>query len=199
MYLTQNDFNPDPFQQFAQWYQPVEQDSSPTATACFLATANHAAIPSVRTVLLKGFDSQGFVFFTNYQSHKSHDLLENPVAALLFFWPDSYRQIRLEGRVEPTTVAESNDYFQSRPRGSQIGAHASPQSQVIPNREFLEQRCAEIEKQFAGQQVPRPEHWGGFRLVPELFEFWQGQENRLHDRFRYRKEAGHWLIERLAP
>jgi pyridoxamine 5'-phosphate oxidase len=150
-------------------------------------------------VLLKGLDEQGFVFYTNYESRKAAELAANPFAALVFFWVELHRQVRVEGRVARVAAAESDAYFASRPAGSQIGALASPQSQVIAGRAPLEQRVRELEAAYAEDAVPRPPHWGGYRVVPTAIEFWQGRSNRLHDRLRYRQVAGGWLIERLAP
>lgn len=164
-----------------------------------LATANRDCRPSARIVLLKSFDDRGFVFFTNYQSQKGNELNENPRAALLFYWPGLWRQVRIEGEVEKISAAESEEYFQSRPLGSRLGAWASNQSEVIDRRETLEARFAELRERFA-EKVPRPEHWGGYRVKPNSIEFWQGRDNRLHDRLRYRREEdGGWVIERLAP
>jgi pyridoxamine 5'-phosphate oxidase len=151
-------------------------------------------------VLLKGVDERGFVFFTNYESRKAQDLRENPFAALVFNWLPLSRQVRVEGTVEPLGADESDVYFASRPRGHQIEAHASPQSQVIEDRAFLDKQFKDVAQKFAGQDVPRPMHWGGYRVVPELLEFWQEGESRLHDRLRYRRDnTDHWVIERLAP
>jgi pyridoxamine 5'-phosphate oxidase len=164
-----------------------------------LATAGTDGQPSARIVLLKSFDDRGFVFYTNYQSRKGQELAENPRASLLFYWPQLWRQVRIEGVVEKTSAAESEAYFQSRPLGSKLGAWASNQSQVVDQRETLEARFAELQMRF-GEDIPRPEHWGGYRLKPNSIEFWQGRDNRLHDRLRYRlQESGVWLIERLGP
>src|SRR5687768_9333651 len=164
-----------------------------------LATSSPDARPSARVVLLKSFDHNGFVFFTNYDSRKSSELKQNPFAALLFWWPTSDKQIRIEGKVVFVTEKESDDYFATRPRGKQIGAWASNQSQVIEGRDTLNERVAELEQQYQGKEVPRPPYWGGFRLVPNQFEFWLGQPDRLHDRIRYQRERGRWTIERLSP
>jgi pyridoxamine 5'-phosphate oxidase len=172
-----------------------EQDAISTT----LATATKDGRPSARIVLLKSFSDLGFVFFTNYLSRKAKELSENPRASLLFYWPQLWRQVRIEGDVEKISAADSESYFESRPLGSKLGAWASHQSEVVENRETLEARFGELEKRF-GEEVPRPEYWGGYRLKPNSIEFWQGRDNRLHDRLRYRlQEDGAWLIERLAP
>jgi pyridoxamine 5'-phosphate oxidase len=165
-----------------------------------LATATPDGKPSSRMVLLRGFDHRGFVFFTNHNSRKARELLENPRAALVFYWAELERQIRVEGDVTQVSPQESDDYFQTRPRGSQLGAWASPQSELITDRECLDRRFDELEAQYANRPIPRPEYWGGYRVVPQSIELWQGRDNRLHDRLRYRRLAdGLWLIERLAP
>jgi pyridoxamine 5'-phosphate oxidase len=169
------------------------------ATAMTLATADQDGCPSARTVLLKDFDERGFVFYTNYDSPKARALAGNPRAALVFHWPDRERQVCVSGPVARLSDEESDAYFLTRPRESQLGAWASPQSRVIASREELDRRVAECERRFADREVPRPPYWGGFRLAPEVVEFWQGRPSRLHDRFRYRKAAGTWVIERLAP
>lgn len=198
-YLNKDDLDPDPFKQFDQWYRAVEESGAPQWDAMTLATASPDARPSARVVLLKSFDHNGFVFFTNYDSRKSSELKQNPIAALLFWWPTSDKQIRVEGKVGFVTENESDEYFATRPREKQIGAWASNQSQVIEGREPLEERVAELEQQYQGKAVPRPPYWGGFRLVPSQFEFWLGQPDRLHDRIRYHRERGRWVIERLSP
>ena len=164
-----------------------------------LATATKDALPATRVVLLKSFDDRGFVFYTNYQSRKGKELDENPRACLLFYWSKVWRQVRIEGAVEKVSDEESEVYFHTRPLGSRIGAWASNQSDVVESRETLDSRFAEFQKRF-GEDVPRPPHWGGYRVKPDTIEFWQGQENRLHDRLSYRLQAeGMWLIERLGP
>lgn len=198
--LDLSDVLADPFSQFARWFDEAIQSEITEPNAMTLATASANGMPSARVVLLKGVDDNGFVFYTNYQSHKAKEMEENPRAALLFCWLELERQLRIEGTVERVSAAESTEYFQSRPKGSQIGAWASPQSQVIPNREYLETKLAELSHQYAESDVlPRPEHWGGYRVRPLVIEFWQGRESRLHDRIRYRKEGNFWAIERLAP
>jgi pyridoxamine 5'-phosphate oxidase len=188
-----------PFALFAQWYLDAEAAELPEPSAMTLATANADGVPSVRMVLLRGFDERGFMFYTNYQSRKAEEVAVNARAALLMYWAPLERQIRVEGAVEKLTAAESDAYFQTRPRGSQLGAHASPQSAVIPGRDFLEARLAELEAMFAGVNVPRPPHWGGYRVVAHTIEFWQGRPNRLHDRLRYQCVDNGWVMERLAP
>jgi pyridoxamine 5'-phosphate oxidase len=170
-------------------------DTAPVA----LATADASGAPSVRMVLLRSADERGFVFHTNYNSRKAHELAENPRAAMCIHWPALEEQIRIEGRVERLPAAESDDYFASRPRGSQLGAWVSEQSAVLPSRETLEERYREIERQFEGQPVPRPPFWGGFRLVPDRIEFWFGRPDRLHDRLLYLREGTGWRIHRLYP
>jgi pyridoxamine 5'-phosphate oxidase len=191
----------DPLKQFQTWYDEVlaagvsEQD----AISMTLATATKDGRPLARIVLLKSVDNGGFVFYTNYQSLKGRDLAENPQACLLFYWSKVWRQVRIEGTVEKVSAEESEEYFQSRPLGSKLGAWASNQSEVVDSRETLEGRFAELEKRY-GEDVPRPPHWGGYRLKPNTIEFWQGRDNRLHDRLRYRlQDGGTWLIERLGP
>jgi pyridoxamine 5'-phosphate oxidase len=190
-----------PLPLFTRWYGEAEAAALPDYNAVALATATEDGAPSVRIVLLRGFDERGFVFFTNYRSRKARELAVNARAALVFYWPQLKRQIRIEGLVELVGSAESDAYFRSRPRGHQLNAHASPQSEVVPSRRVLEERMRQLEKQFAGlEHVPRPAHWGGYRVAPLVFEFWQGGEDRLHDRLRYRSEPdGSWTRERLAP
>lgn len=189
-----------PLKQFSRWFHDAEQAGIELPNAMTLATASRQGKPSARMVLLKGVDERGFVFFTNYQSRKAQELQENPCAALVFHWPVLSRQVRVEGVVEMLGADDSDRYFASRPRGHQLEAHASAQSQVIKDRAYLEARFKEVSETFAGQAVARPLHWGGFRVVAEVVEFWQEGESRLHDRLRYRRdEAGGWLMERLAP
>jgi pyridoxamine 5'-phosphate oxidase len=190
---------PDPVAQFDRWFSDAIAARVPEANAMTLATADAAGAPSARIVLLKGFDDAGFAFYTNYNSRKAEDLEQNPRAALVFFWESLERQVRIEGRAEKTTRAESEAYFHSRPIGAQIGAWVSKQSWVIASREELDRRAVELEKQFAGQQIPLPDFWGGYRVIPERFEFWQGRPSRLHDRLEYIRSGGAWKMQRLAP
>jgi len=197
--LQRNDLNHDPVQQFELWFKQAQQAELKEVNAMSLATAGADGMPQVRTVLLKLFDARGFVFFTNYNSAKAKELQANPQASLLFPWLDLERQVRISGAVEKITAAESFKYFASRPRGSQLGAWISEQSQVISNRQVLQTLMEQIKEKFKAGTVPLPDAWGGYRIVPEKFEFWQGRANRLHDRFQYRKEGEGWSINRLAP
>jgi pyridoxamine 5'-phosphate oxidase len=184
---------------FSTWFAEAKDAGLYEPNAMTLATADAAGRPTARIVLLKGLDARGFCFFTNYASRKGQELAANPQAALLFWWGLLERQIRIEGRVEKLSAAESDAYFQSRPRGAQLGAWASPQSQVIPDRQILEDRLAQLEAEYAHAEPPRPPHWGGYRLVPDALEFWQGGVHRLHDRLLYTRQAGGWTLARLAP
>jgi pyridoxamine 5'-phosphate oxidase len=191
---------PDPVKQFEKWFDEAVQAGISEPNAMHLATVNEQGKPSSRIVLLKGIAKEGFVFYTNYQSKKGKELDQNPACAITFFWADIERQVRMEGVAERVDTNLSEIYFQSRPRGSQIGAWASPQSSVVKNREILEQRFSEIEKKFETQKVlPRPHQWGGYRIDPLLIEFWQGRAGRLHDRIQFTKVEGVWRIDRLAP
>jgi pyridoxamine 5'-phosphate oxidase len=198
--LRRRDLDPDPIKQFSNWFTAAIEAAIRDVNAMSLATAGPDRKPSVRVVLLKGFDQDGFVFFTNYESEKGKQLDANPHAALGFYWIELDRQIRVSGTVEKTSREESEHYFHSRPLGSQLAAWASRQSEVVDARRVLDARFAEMSERYADGEVPLPPHWGGYRLKPEMIEFWQGRPNRLHDRFRYtRKADGSWLIDRLAP
>jgi len=198
--LRRSDLNPDPIKQFANWFTTAIETGIGDVNAMSLATAGQDAKPSVRIVLLKSFDEDGFVFFTNYESEKGKQLEANPYAALGFYWIELDRQIRISGKVDKTSRKESQTYFHSRPVGSQLSAWASSQSAVLDGRRVLDARMEEMNERFADKRVPLPPHWGGYRLKPDNMEFWQGRSNRLHDRFRYTRQSdGSWLIERLAP
>jgi len=198
--LRRSDLDPDPIKQFANWFTAAIKAGIRDVNAMSLATTAKGGKPSVRIVLLKGFDQDSFVFFTNYESEKGKQLQANPHAALAFYWIELDRQIRISGKAEKTSCEESQTYFHSRPLGSQLSAWASRQSEVLDGRRVLEARMAQMTERFRNERIPLPPHWGGYRVKPEMMEFWQGRPNRLHDRFRYtRQAAGGWLIERLAP
>ena len=197
--LDENSVARDPILQFSRWFQEALNSGFAEPNAMALATADADGRPSARIVLLKGFDERGFAFYTNYESRKGRELAENPRAALLFHWVELERQARIEGRVEKVSAEESDEYYASRPTGSRLGAWASAQSSVLAHREELEAKLAEIAARY-GETPPRPPHWGGYRLVPDVLELWQGRSSRLHDRVRYRREGpGWWNIERLSP
>jgi pyridoxamine 5'-phosphate oxidase len=196
--LDEADADPDPFRQFAQWFEAALNADLMEPNAMALGTVDAQGRPASRMVLLKGVDDRGFVFFTNYDSRKGQDLAANPLASLLFWWDRLHRQVRIEGRVEKVSDQDSESYFQSRPYGSRLGAAASPQSRVIGSRAELEDRFRALEEAHP-EDLPRPVHWGGFRVVPDHFEFWQGRQSRLHDRLVYRPAGDAWRIERLAP
>jgi pyridoxamine 5'-phosphate oxidase len=189
----------DPLEQFRLWFAAAEDAGIRAPHAVALATATSDGSPSLRMVLLKGFDERGFVFFTGYVSRKAAELDANPRAALLFYWDPLGRQVRIEGGVELVSEDESNAYFATRPRGAQLAAAASCQSAVLSGREELDARVAELAREYESAEVPRPDHWGGYRLIPEVYEFWQHREDRLHDRVRYRRDGSAWSTERLSP
>lgn len=198
--LREQDVDPDPFLQFDHWFTDALSSGNPAPDAMTLATVDELGRPSTRVVLLKAVDLGGFVFFTNYNSRKGRELEGNPNASLTIFWPELERQVRIDGVVSKIDGAESDEYFASRPEGSKIGAHASAQSEVLRNREELETRVRQLEAEFAGREIPRPPHWGGYRLIPRSIEFWQGRSSRLHDRLLFTvDEAGTWSYVRLSP
>lgn len=196
--LSESEVRPNPIEQFNHWFEQASQAQCPEPNAMTVASATKEGAPSARVVLLKDVDERGFIFFSNYQSHKGRELISNPHAALLFHWHELERQVRIEGSVEKLPDNESDDYYDSRPLDSRIGAWASPQSEVIPGRTTLIKNAAEYGLKF-GLNPPRPPHWGGFLVKPKRIEFWQGRPSRLHDRILYRLENDQWIIERLAP
>jgi pyridoxamine 5'-phosphate oxidase len=198
--LSETTADSDPIRQFEAWWKEAVESGIDEVNAMTLATASADGLPSARIVLLKGFSADGFVFYTNYNSYKGKNLEENPRACLVFFWKELERQVRITGIVEKAPDELSDDYFHSRPPASQLGAAISPQSAVIEGREWLEKKYADIQKEYDGKQVPRPEHWGGYIVKPIVIEFWQGRPSRLHDRLEYSlKENEEWKMERLAP
>ncbi|MEQ8976049.1 MAG: pyridoxamine 5'-phosphate oxidase [Coleofasciculus sp. C1-SOL-03] len=198
--LNKKDAHPNPFEQFTLWFDQAVAAKLPEPNAMTLATATSDGKPSARMVLLKGYDERGFVFYTNYKSRKGQQLLANPWGAIAFWWTQLERQVRIEGQIEQVSAEESDAYFHSRPQDSQLGAWASEQSQVIDSREVLEQRLQQLKKEYETKTIPRPPHWGGFRLIPVAIEFWQGRPSRLHDRLLYQRTAeGSWMIQRLSP
>lgn len=197
--LSEADVADDPIDQFTRWFDEALKAEVVEPNAMCLATATPDAYPSARMVLLKGVDARGFVFYSDYRSRKGRELADNPCAALCFFWPELERQVRVTGAVQRVSRAESDEYFQSRPLPSRIGAWTSVQSSVLPSRDVLEAELARNSARFAEGHVPLPDHWGGFRVVPEEIEFWQGRPSRLHDRIQFRREAGRWVKRRLSP
>jgi len=197
--LNENEVKTSPIEQFDQWLSEAIDSGVLEPNATTLATSTFDGRPSARIVLLKHYDEKGLSFFTNYESRKAKNILQNPYGALVFFWPELERQVRIEGKIQKTSEVESDRYFRTRPDGSKIGAWASPQSSVIPNRKYLERLLADFEEEFKGKPIKRPPNWGGYILIPTLFEFWQGRPNRLHDRIQYSLINNQWEIERLAP
>ncbi|WP_341527506.1 pyridoxamine 5'-phosphate oxidase [Nostoc sp. UHCC 0302] len=198
--LSKTEIDPNPFIQFKKWFDQALAAQLPEPNAMTIATATPDGKPSARMVLLKDFDQRGFVFFTNYNSHKGQELAKNPHAALVFWWAELERQVRISGTVEKVSENESDGYFDSRPANSRLGAWVSNQSEVIASRELLEQRLQEFQSKYENQEIPRPPHWGGLRVIPTQIEFWQGRSSRLHDRLLYtRLDDSSWKIERLSP
>ena len=197
--LSEEDIAPDAIVQFTTWWDEAVHSMIDEVNAMVLSTADASGMPDGRVVLLKGYNENGFIFFTNYLSTKGQQIAENPRACLVFFWKELERQVRISGTIEKISEKESDEYFQSRPRGSRIGAWSSPQSSIIPNRERLEEDIRLYTEQFGDDPIPKPPHWGGYVVVPRVIEFWQGRPNRLHDRIRYTRDLTGWLVARLAP
>ena len=197
--LLESDVDADPLVQFQRWYADAEAADIRMPQAMALATASPEGSPSARMVLLKGLEGGQFVFYTGYVSRKAHELADNPRAALLFYWDPLGRQVRVEGEVDRVSAAESDAYFATRPLGAQLAAAASRQSTVLPSRDEFDARVAALEQRYAGAEVRRPDHWGGYRLAPDVYEFWQHRDDRAHDRLRYRRDGGAWIVERLSP
>ena len=197
--LNESEVKSDPIEQFKQWFADAEKAGVAEPTAVTLATADKTGMPSARIVLLKEFDARGFVFYTSRTSKKGRELLDNPRASLVFFWQELERQVRIEGQVEEVSREQSAAYFHSRPVASQIGAWVSHQSEVVASREVLNEREITLREKYAGKEIPLPDFWGGFRVIPAVIEFWQGRSSRLHDRLRYQRVDSDWKIERLAP
>ncbi|MEO8665146.1 MAG: pyridoxamine 5'-phosphate oxidase [Ignavibacteria bacterium] len=197
--LIEKEILTDPIRQFEKWFNDAVVSENMDANAMSLATSTKNGVPSLRTVLLKGFDEHGFVFYTNYSSRKGNEMDENPNASILFFWKDLGRQVRIEGVVVRVSAKESDEYFLSRPYESRISAAASDQSKVIKDREILDGRYDELKEKYKDGVVPRPSNWGGYRLIPSKIEFWQGRQNRLHDRILFTREKDNWKVNRLAP
>jgi pyridoxamine 5'-phosphate oxidase len=197
--LNFNDLLPNPMDQFDLWFREAQENEPFESNSFVLGTSTKSGRSSTRFLLLKAYDEEGFIFYTNYESRKSRQIEENPLGSMAFYWPVAERQVRVEGRLTLLSDKQSDEYFDARPEGSKIGAWASPQSKPIPNREYLEKLKSEYEKKYTQFKVPRPPYWGGYKLIPDLVEFWQGRSDRLHDRFEYRFFDGHWEKERLAP
>lgn len=197
--LDETSVKADPVEQFALWYEEAQRAGVPEQEAATLASATPDGKPSARVVLLRGYDARGFVFYTNYESRKGRELAANPRAALVFYWPEFARQVRIEGSVEQVSAEESDAYFRNRPRGHQLSAWVSRQSEVVASRAVLEQRMRQLAAQYATAPVPRPPYWGGYRVIPNVIEFWQGQDDRLHDRIEYVRQNGFWKVRRLSP
>ena len=197
--LDKADVDPDPIVQFHEWFEKVIDADLHEPNAMILATATADGKPSARTLLLKGYDERGFVFYTNYEGRKAREIEANPRCALLFYWGELERQVRIEGRASRLSGEESDAYYASRPRGSRLGAWASEQSRPVENKSVLKERVRALEDEYEGRGIPRPPFWGGYMVEPHTIEFWQGRENRLHDRLVYRREDGAWRIERLQP
>lgn len=199
MYLTEDNINPDPFKQFDIWFKDAHDIGLKDPNAMNVASATKDGVPSSRMVLLKSYDKNGFIFYTNYTSRKSREILDNPLVALNFFWDALERQVRVEGKIKKIDPKSSDEYFSSRARLSQLGAHASNQSQVIENYDVITNKLKELEKKYEDQEIPRPEHWGGFIIVPDTIEFWQGHQGRIHDRLKFRRSDQKWKLDRLSP
>ncbi|RXK81045.1 pyridoxamine 5'-phosphate oxidase [Filimonas effusa] len=197
--LDESVIAPDAIDQFTTWWNEAIDSEIEEANVTTVATATKDGIPDARIILLKSYDKKGFVFFTNYNSVKAQELAENPKASMIFFWKELQRQVRVFGTVEKISAADNDEYFNSRPEGSRIGAWASPQSHVIADRTILDQKIEAVKAEFAGKPIPRPEFWGGYLIKPETVEFWQGRSSRLHDRIKYTRQNNNWKIERLAP
>ena len=199
MYLTEDNINADPFKQFDIWFKDAHDIGLKDPNAMNVASATKDGVPSSRMVLLKSYDKNGFIFYTNYTSRKSREILDNPLVALNFFWDALERQVRVEGKIKKIDPKISDEYSSSRARLSQLGAHASNQSQVIENYDVITNKLKELEKKYEDQEIPRPEHWGGFIIVPDTIEFWQGHQGRIHDRLKFRRADQKWKLDRLSP